>query len=158
MVWSKGYENPHNFPCERAVNLEMTEQTLILHEASASYAYPVIIFVTCETSPDCISFSHHVVIVFAVAHLHKSLLNSNQNENDAEVHFVCETFVSFHISATAEIVKVSQLHQEELLSKGRRHVTLMSDTLNIDIHKILVGKLYGNRPLERPGRTMERKR
>jgi hypothetical protein len=30
-------------------------------------------------------------------------------------------------------------------------------TLNVNIYKILVGKLCGNSPLEKPGRTMERK-
>jgi hypothetical protein len=79
------------------------------------------------------------------------MLNSDQNEKDAEVHFVCEILISFHISATVEIVKVSHLHQEELLNKRHRHVTRMADTLNIDIYKVLVGELYGNRPLKDQG-------
>jgi hypothetical protein len=107
MVSSEGCENSHNFPCERAVKLEMTEQYCMkpVRPVHTPLLFVGAIFVTCETSPDCISFSHHVVIVFAVAHLHRSSLNSDQNKTGAEVHFVCETFISFHISATAEIVK-----------------------------------------------------
>jgi hypothetical protein len=83
--------------------------------------------------------------------------NRGRNENVAKVHVVCEILIDFHISASVEIVKFSQLYQDDLWNKGRRHVTRMEDILNVDIYKIMVGKLYGNRPLERPGGTMERK-
>jgi hypothetical protein len=38
-------ENSHNFLCERAVKLKMIKHTLIVHEACASYANPVLICV-----------------------------------------------------------------------------------------------------------------
>jgi hypothetical protein len=45
-----------------------------------------------------------MIIMIALVHLHKSLLSSDHNENDADVHFVCEILISFHISAAKWIL------------------------------------------------------